>query len=432
MEMLERFARSDDGSMPARLFARATRHASDHDLERIRAAMSDDFVLQDHRRAGLGRLDGAGYVASLVALFELAPDVTVEILYILAGETHGMLSIARNFGTLAEGGEFETVYVLLIRSERDRFVGVEMFELDDLDVARARFAELRPDPLRIPPNAATRASDRLQEAGRAQDWDALRALCAPELELDDRRRGLRMTGDREMYVASMRHVFSGRARAARTVLATSGDRLALERVLWTGPEDASLFEIETLSIWEVDAEGHVVARIIFDPDERRAASAELFERYVRSDAGRWMPSRAIELRRAVHDRDLDRIRAVVSDNVVFDDHRRTGPGRVEDTDGFVAWIAALFEQSPDAIIEPLYYVATGKHGYVAVAHTFGTLIDGGAFETVFARLMLYQGDRIIMECSSSTTSTSHWRASRSCGQTPSASHPTPHVARAPA
>src|SRR5262249_46901473 len=131
-----------------------------------------------------------------------------------------------------------------------RITRLEIFEPEHVDAALARFAELRPDPLRIPPNAATRAGDRVQEAGRARDWDALRALCAPALEYDDRRRGLRSAGDREMYLASMQHIFSGRgrARAARTVLATSGDRLALEHVLWTGPENASTFEIETLSL----------------------------------------------------------------------------------------------------------------------------------------------------------------------------------------
>ena len=34
---------------------------------------------------------------------------------------------------------------------------LEVFEPDAADAALARFAELRPDPLRIPPNAVTRA-----------------------------------------------------------------------------------------------------------------------------------------------------------------------------------------------------------------------------------------------------------------------------------
>ena len=44
-----------------------------------------------------------------------------------------------------------------------------------------------------------------------------------------------------------------------------------------GPEpmDAAPFEIDTLSLSEVDAEGRIVASIAFDPDDRRAGSAEM-------------------------------------------------------------------------------------------------------------------------------------------------------------
>ena len=67
------------------------------------------------------------------------------------------------------------------------------------------------------------------------------------------------------------------------MLATAGDRLALEQILFTAAGDASAFEIEALSLSEVDAEGHIVAVIVFDPDDRRAASVEMFERWARSD-----------------------------------------------------------------------------------------------------------------------------------------------------
>jgi hypothetical protein len=49
----------------------------------------------------------------------------------------------------------------------DRFVGAEMFEPEDLDVARARFEELRPDPARIPTSAATSAGESVTTTPRA-------------------------------------------------------------------------------------------------------------------------------------------------------------------------------------------------------------------------------------------------------------------------
>jgi len=73
----------------------------------------------------------------------------------VARERHAYLNVSHTIGTLADGGAFESVFVTL---------GVpgftEVFELEDLELARARFEELRPDPLRIPANAASRARDR--------------------------------------------------------------------------------------------------------------------------------------------------------------------------------------------------------------------------------------------------------------------------------
>src|SRR4029077_6850225 len=157
------------------------------------------------------------------------------------------------------------------------------------------------------------------------------------------------------FIASSRLIVSAGARASRTLLATAGDRLMLEHLHWTGGVVGVAWDLENLSLSEVAAEGRVVAVIAFDPDERRAASKELLERYARSDAGRWMPPEGVELRRAILDHDLDRVRAALPDAFVFHDPRRTGPGRLDGRDAYVAWLAALFEESSDAIIEPFYY-----------------------------------------------------------------------------
>jgi hypothetical protein len=63
----------------------------------------------------------------------------------LADEPHATLSIAHSFGKLAQGGgEFESVYAMILLYGRDDVAGAEIFELDDLDAAWARFGELRP------------------------------------------------------------------------------------------------------------------------------------------------------------------------------------------------------------------------------------------------------------------------------------------------
>jgi hypothetical protein len=145
-ELRERHLR---GTRPAAhrqfLEFRDTRH---NDLVRFRAAIPDDYFFRDHRRTGLGCLEDAdSYVASVAALNELSPDALVgQPLYYLADEPHASLSIAHTFGTLADGGQFESVYTMIMAYGRDGLVGVELFELDDLDAAKARFEALRPTP----------------------------------------------------------------------------------------------------------------------------------------------------------------------------------------------------------------------------------------------------------------------------------------------
>ena len=206
---------------------------------------------------------------------------------------------------------------------------------------------------------------------------------------DDRRRAIRLTGDRDTFIATSRLIPSSGLRLSRTLLATAGDRLALEHLRWTGTADGGAFEGENLSLTEVDAEGRIVAIISFDADDRRAAGAELRGRFFASDTSRWIPARIKELAYAIHDHDLDRLRAAVPDDFVFHDHRRTGGGRIEGADAYVAWLAALFEQSPDASIEPLYIIAADPDGYLAIAHTFGTRVEGGQFESVFVQLVSF-------------------------------------------
>ena len=369
---------------------------NEHDRARLRAVFADDFVFHDHRRTGMGRIDGAeAYLDALQILWNLAPDVQVQGLSGVALESYGLVGVVRFFGTLADGGAFENVMLTLNIVERGCITRSESFEIDDVDAALARLAELRPDPLRIPPNAATRAEHRRHDAREAHDWDALELLYAPTLVFDDRRRAFLTTGGRELLITSTRYIGSRGTRAAATVLATAGDRLALSHVRWTGPDGGLAFEIETLEVLEVDTEGRVVAVIVFDVDDRRAASLELFERFVRHDPHHAYRRRGVELVRALRDHDLGRARAALPDDHFFHDHRRTGAGRIESADAYIDWVRALFDLSPDAVIETLYHIAAVPNADLAVGRTFGTSKVGGAFESFFVRIMLFREDEFI-------------------------------------
>src|SRR5262249_25001652 len=190
---------------------------NDHDLVRGRAVVADDYVWEDHRRTGVGRIEGAsGWVDAVTVFWKLAPDAQFHAAHMPACERHGFVGAGRMVGTLPEGGgTFEIFTIHVFAVERDRITRHEVFEPEDVDAALARFAELRPDPLRIPPNAAARASERHSRALETRDWAAVEALCAPTLEFDDRRKAALTAGGRDMFIASSRLIGGAGTRTRR-------------------------------------------------------------------------------------------------------------------------------------------------------------------------------------------------------------------------
>jgi ketosteroid isomerase-like protein len=388
------------------------------DLDGMRARFTEDLVVEDHRRTGTGRSEGReAYLRSVIALWELAPDSRLEGGWFwLATAPHGGVFPCRRSGTLPGGGEFISDFLVATVLDRGRVKRMEIFEMDAAEAALARFEALRPPSLfelppslselrgtgrgtslpslRIPPNAATRAQDRQLSLVAAGDWEAVRALHSPRLVFDDRRSGLRTTVDGEAYLAGLRWGRPGLTELTPTVLATAGDRLELRHNRFTRTEDGTLlFEVDTLALAEVDADGRLESIILFDPDDRAAADAELSKRYLDSDAHS-MPPAVVEFFRAINEHDLGRARAALPDDFVLDDHRRLGLGRIDGADAYIASFAAFDEQSKDGRIGDLYQVAEAAHGRVGVSRTSGTNQEGGAFEIVYAIVTSFRAGRI--------------------------------------
>jgi class 3 adenylate cyclase len=370
---------------------------AERDWEALRALLAPDLVVEDHRPLGWETLHGPdAYLHALRSLVELSPDVRLRVDHAQMSDP-GYLYFTSWQGT-REGGAFEEPSVIVCELDASgRIRRFDQYGLAQQGEARARLAALGAgvarDPLRIPPNAATRAMDRFAECVGARDWAGLEALHAPTFVYEDRRPGLRDSGDRSKLLASVRIVASAGVRASSTLLATAGERLALLRSLFTGGEGPTPFETEVLQVVEVDEEGRFVAAVSFEAGERRAASRELLERYFRGEGARRIPEAGVELVRALNDHDLQRLRAALPDDFVFHDHRRTGVGRIGNADAYVASIAAMLEQSPDMTTDTLYHVAVGEHASLTVGRMFGSLHHGGEFEIPFVRLNLYRDGR---------------------------------------
>jgi len=276
---------------------------------------------------------------------------------------------------------------------------VELFDLDDLDAARARFEALRPDPLRIPPNAATRMRVRTHEAFLARDWTALRALASDDFVWEDRGKRALLRGDVELWIASMQQVVSPGVRLEVEIVASRGDRIALERVLTVGAPGGIHYEMETLRLTELGADGRLAASIIFDPDDRPAAFAEATLRFAAGEAAgtALMTVAATGWGRTLAEADWDLVRSQWTDDAVISDHRALRFGAALGAlgrDAYLDSLRALAELAPDARTEAPRYLAWNQWGFVRVLRLFGTQRDGGELENVFLGVSLTDGERI--------------------------------------
>jgi hypothetical protein len=365
------------------------------DWEALAARCASDLVVHDHRLLGWHSLHGpAAYLEALRTLVDLAPDTRLRIDHTTIVE-NGYLVVTVWEGT-REGGAYEAPSLMIAELDgQGRIRRFDQYDLEKLDQAQARFADLREGPLRIPPNAATLTIDRWVERQSARNWEGLAELLATGFVFEDRRRLTRHTGNRDMMMASIRMVGSSGFHPSHVTLATAGDRLALSQVRFRSFDGTALVaEVEVLQISEVGADGRMISTITFDPDDRRAASLELTERYFRGEEMRESPRASSELVRALNAHDLVRLRSALPDDFYLHDHRRTGLGRLEGADAYVDSVRALLEQTRDLATDILYHVAGDERGSLSVGRMFGTLPDGGAFENVLVRLAVFRGDRV--------------------------------------
>jgi hypothetical protein len=368
------------------------------DWDALAAQFTPDLVVDDHRRLGWETLRGpAEYVRAMRSLVDLAPDVRLRLDHV-RGCDRGLFWAARWLGT-QEGGPFEAAWLTVSEHDvRGRVRRFDQYDLDQLDAALARYAELaevRPHPLRIPPNAATRASKRIAELVAASDWPALRALTAPDFTFDDRRRRSLVSGGVDLYIKNLEWVRSWRdRRVERELLASVGDRVSLERIVFVGDVAGSVIEGEFLLLSEVDAEGRSRAVIHFDAEGRSDAFAEAHARFAAGEAaasGGQAPLVALSLAMTRHD--WENMRSCLAPDAVVHDHRPLSLGELT-RDQWVESHRVQVELAPDVKAEAFRILAWNSHGRVVVCRRFGTLRDGGSFENVFVVVEQTDGDHI--------------------------------------
>jgi len=144
--------------------------------------------------------------------------------------------------------------------------------------------------------------DRVQASFEARDWAAVRAACATDAKIEDRRRHARSRGRlrarRPLRAAARRH--RRRSSGARAH-PPAGDRGAASAMalLW---------------LTEVDESGRIASGVAFDLDDRRAAQREVIARTIAGDAVAAAAMRPLlEFTEGFNDHDRARMRALLVD-----------------------------------------------------------------------------------------------------------------------
>jgi len=238
------------------------------------------IAFADHRRVPFGSAENYG--RAIEELWTLVPDARNWMRAVHALDAHGLVSTLVIEGTDAHGNELQWVRTFLFLSDGPR---VEVYEEADLDVALARFDELRPQARRLE-NAASHACAQHSAHFAARDWDALAKVLADDFVTDDRRRAVNagIRHGRDAEIANMQAAAEvGVTYTAFVVIATRGERLILLHVSVGGGGSAE-FATDALSVVEVNSHNQIAAFVIFELDDFDAAIAELDARYRAGEA----------------------------------------------------------------------------------------------------------------------------------------------------
>jgi hypothetical protein len=261
---------------------------------------------------------------------------------------------------------------------------VDLYDDDQLDQARARFAELSDAAHPRITNAATRSIDRFILAWKAHDWSRVVAEFGPAFRQVDHRKLVRLDIDRASTLESLRKTLQQPSSDfTAEVIATRGDRLALARWLWSGTgEDFGPSEIEFLEIVHAGADGHQEVAVLFDLDDLDAAYADLDARWEAGEGAEHLTGTAWGGRfgPALARRDWDAIAAAYSPSFVGFDHRLAGWG-TQDRSVLVKAMQEMVALAPDARMR-LDHIRAATRGFIAEAVWVGTR-EGGAFESPF-------------------------------------------------
>lgn len=241
-------------------------------------------VYADHRR------ETAFGPADLTAYFGGGWDLNQDI-NIYVEEVHRLTGVGavvtyRAHETSREGLDAEWRGIALLTVQDELVSRCEVFDEADAESALAAFGHCnRPQPWLE--NQASRMYERFKAAYPLRDWGAIAAMLADDVRSEDRRHvinaGVRQGPD--AVIAEVSGLYDAGIDVASEVVAIRGDRLVLNRIrTFVRGQGAEGFHSVALDIVELNDDGRVVARLVFDLDDLNTALTELDARYLAGEA----------------------------------------------------------------------------------------------------------------------------------------------------
>jgi hypothetical protein len=241
-----------------------------------RACLHPELVYDDRRSRGVaGVFVAADAIASLHTIFDM-DEATIECRLVATVGDRVVLYESYLRGSDGAVGEIEVSALDIVEIGEDgRITHLIAFDPDSLDRA---LAELNARAAAVEPrlNRAARVVADQDDAFARRDWEGIAGTLASNFVVDDRRPRVACTFTEAESVATLRYGFELAAlHWDRRIFATRGERLVLVKDIVTGGADLVDYEMQTLTLVELDRDGRIARHTIFDPDDFEVAVAEL-------------------------------------------------------------------------------------------------------------------------------------------------------------
>ncbi|WP_197514840.1 BTAD domain-containing putative transcriptional regulator [Mycobacterium sp. 852013-50091_SCH5140682] len=352
-------------------------------------AATPDWVDADHRQPVT--VDNGDLGVSLNALWDITSQATIYVEAVHRLGEIGAVTTHVASATSKAGFDAEWRDVCLLTVDGDRLSRAEAFDEADLRGALARFDELSA-PTARPENMATHVYERMKHCYGSGNWAALAEMHAENISNDDRRMVVN-AGVQQGRDAVIREISAiagvGATNWTSHTVAIRGQYVALNRARAASGELPEDFHTDVLDVIEIDADGLVVARVVFDPDDIDAAFAELDARYLAGEAAPFAQtwSAIVGAYAAFNRREL----AATTPDWVNVDNRR---GAAFQPGDMISYLEAAWDDSPDTEIRIVAVHQLSNLGAVVTHVAQGMSREGFRAEWRDTHILMVDGELI--------------------------------------